>query len=427
MTEQARDLVSTTRSEPPAAHSRAGSAHSPRSPHSPRGGGASPSPARRWLLVLGAVALALTAGLWVRARSHKKDAGAGAEKVVRDVPYLDGVWIRYSQGFAERNHVEFAAISTSTLSPVVHVTGTVDFDPDKVAAIGARISGRVRNVLKLEGDSVKPGDVLAEIESAELGEAQAALIAARAHASAALVNERREKELAQAKISSERDAELAAATAASARADLVAVEGKVRAMGGEPRGEPGILLLHSPIAGRVVNRNLWRGQFVEPTVTAFKVADLSRVFVQLAVFERDVVNIRAGDPVEFFPPGGNVKTAVAGRVAYVGDEIDLQTKTATIRVIVEQPATPLRPGQSVLAKIHTSATPEPVLVLPREAVTSVDGKPTVFVAHDATSVEPRAVEVGRQDGQQIEIAKGLKEGERVVVNGVFALKSEIFR
>jgi multidrug efflux pump subunit AcrA (membrane-fusion protein) len=67
------------------------------------------------------------------------------------------------------------------------------------------------------------------------------------------------------------------------------------------------------------------------------------------------------------------------------------------------------------------------LVLPREAVTSVDGKPTVFVAHDALSVEPRAIELGRQDGQQVEIAKGLKEGERVVVNGVFALKSEIFR
>jgi cobalt-zinc-cadmium efflux system membrane fusion protein len=376
--------------------------------------------------VLGALALAVGAAVWARSRSQHKHAAVGAEKVVRDVPYLDGVWIRYSQGFAERNHVEFAAISTSTLSPVVHVTGTVDFDPDKVAAIGARITGRVRNVLKLEGDPVKPGDVLAEIESAELGEAQAALISARAHASAAHVNERRERELAQAKISSERDAEQAAATAASTRADLVAAEGRVRAMGGEPRGEPGILLLHSPIAGRVVNRNLSRGQFVEPTVTAFKVADLSRVFVQLAVFERDVVNIRAGDPVEFSAPG-NVKTTVAGRVAYVGDEIDLQTKTATVRVIVEQPTIPLRPGQSVLAKIHTSAAAEPSLVLPREAVTSVDGKPTVFVAHDALSVEPRAIELGRQDGQQVEIAKGLKEGERVVVNGVFALKSEIFR
>lgn len=418
MTEQARDLASSTRSEPPAAHSHEGDDRgSPAATH---------SPGRRLWLLLAALALVGVAALWMRSRAQPRDGESSAEKSARDVPYLDGMWIRYSQGFAERNHLEFSEVHAGTLSPVVHVTGTVDFDPDKVAAIGARITGRVRNVFKLEGDPVKPGDVLAEIESAELGEAQAALISARAHASAALVNERREKELAQAKISSERDAEQAAATAASARADLLAAEGKVRALGGETRGEPGILLLHSPIAGRVVNRNLWRGQFVEPTVTAFKVADLSRVFVELAVFERDVVSIRAGDPVEFSAPGA-AKTPVSGRVAYVGDEIDLQTKTASVRVIVEQPATPLRPGQSVLAKIHTSATAEPVLVLPRDAVTSVDGKPTVFVAHDALSVEPRAIELGRQDGQQVEIAKGLREGERVVVNGVFALKSEIFR
>jgi multidrug efflux pump subunit AcrA (membrane-fusion protein) len=81
----------------------------------------------------------------------------------------------------------------------------------------------------------------------------------------------------------------------------------------------------------------------------------------------------------------------------------------------------------VIATIHTSARIEPALVLPREAVTSVDGKWTVFVAHDETSVEPRSIELGRQDGDQVEIANGLKEGERVVVTGVFALKSEIFR
>ena len=80
-----------------------------------------------------------------------------------------------------------------------------------------------------------------------------------------------------------------------------------------------------------------------------------------------------------------------------------------------------------MATIHTSARAEPTLLLPRDSVTSVDGRWTVFVAHDETSVEPRAIELGRQDGDRVEIAKGLKEGERVVSNGVFALKSEIFR
>jgi len=376
-----------------------------------------------WLIALVGVGLAVF--FFMRSRDGEA-ASAETDKPQRDVPYLDGQYIRYSQAFAERNKLAMAAAKSGALSPTVHVTGTVDFDPDRVAAIGARIAGRVRSVFKLEGDQVKPGDVLAEIESAELGAAQAALISARAHAAAALANERREKELAHAKISSSRDAELAAATAASARAELLAAEGRVRAMGGQPNGEAGVLQLQSPIAGRVVARNLSRGQFVEPTLTAFKVADLSRVFVELAVFERDVPNIRMGDAVEFHGPGTG-RTQVSGRVAYVGDEIDLQTKTASVRVIVEQPAVPLRPGQSVMAKIRTSAKADSVLLLPRDAVTSVDGKPTVFVTHGELAVEPRAIQLGRQDGHNVEVVSGLEEGEQIVVSGVFALKSEIFR
>lgn len=380
-----------------------------------------------WLLiVVAAVSIGLIVWSSSPSSSAVDDEQIASDKPARDVPYLDGQWIRYSAGFAERNKLAFVDAGNGSLSPVLHLTGTVDFDPDRVAAIGARITGRVRNVFKIEGDQVKPGDMLAEIESAELGAAQAALISARAHHGAALANERREKELAQAHISSNREAEVAAASEASARAELQAAEGRVRAMGGAPNGEPGILQLRTPIEGRIVARHLSRGQFVEPTLTAFKVADLSRVFVELAVFERDVATIHPDDKVEFTVPGTGHKQ-VTGRVSYVGDEIDLQSKTAGVRVIVEQPPTPLRPGQSVAATLHTSARSEPTLVLPRDAVTSVDGKWTVFVSHDETSVEPRTVELGRQDGDKVEIAKGLKEGERVVVSGVFALKSEIFR
>jgi cobalt-zinc-cadmium efflux system membrane fusion protein len=273
---------------------------------------------------------------------------------------------------------------------------------------------------------VKAGDVLAEIESAELGQAQAALIAARAHAAAATTNEKREKELAEARISSSREAELAAANAVSARADLVAAEQRVRALGGVADGVPGILRLATPLAGKVIERNVSRGQSVEATHTAFRVADLSSVWVQLAVFERQLTAIHQGDPVDIYPQGDGERK-VRGNVSYVGDVIDLETRTAPVRVEVDHPEVPLRPGQSVLAKIHTSAPVTTSIVVPRGAVTSVDGKPTIFVAHDALSVEPRAVQLGGQDGDRVEILTGLTEGDKVVTAGVFALKSEIFR
>jgi cobalt-zinc-cadmium efflux system membrane fusion protein len=382
----------------------------------------------RWLRrsAIALFGLALAVGMILYFARSKKGVSAETKLGGRDVPYLDGKWIRYSADYAKRVQIELTPVKRSNLAPVVSVTGTVTFDPEKVAAVGARISGRVRQILKLEGDPVKAGDILAEIESAELGHAQAALLSAKAHAAAATTNEKREKELAQARISSNREAELAAATAASARADLAAAEQRVRALGGTANGTPGILRLATPISGKVIERFVSRGQSVEATHTAFRVADLSSLWVQLAVFERQLTAIHFGDPVDIYPQGdGDQK--VRGNVSYVGDVIDLETRTAPVRIEVDHPEIPLRPGQSVLAKIHTSAPVAAAIVVPRDCVTSVDGKATVFVAHDALSVEPRPITLGGQDGDHVEVLSGLTEGERVVTKGVFALKSEIFR
>jgi cobalt-zinc-cadmium efflux system membrane fusion protein len=312
----------------------------------------------------------------------------------------------------------------------VSVTGTVAFDPELVAAIGARVPGRVRRILKFPGDPVQVGEVLAEIESAELGQAQTAVLSARAHAEASVANEQREEQLAEQLVSSRRDAELAKATALAAKADLHAAEQRVRAFGGPAEGATlGVLQLRSPIAGKVVEAHAFRGQSVEPSFTVFRVADLGRVWIELQVFERELGHIRAGDPVEISPQTDD-SVLVSGTVAHVGDIIDLDTRSAPVRVVVENRDGALRAGQSVLAKIRTRAAtdwPGSALLLPHEAVTSVDGRPTVFVAHGPNQVEPRTVALGARDGTRVEIVTGLSPEDRVVVGGVFALKSELFR
>lgn len=352
---------------------------------------------------------------------------AEAVEPPRDVPTFDGQWIRYSQAFAGRAGLEFAPAETGNLAPVVNVTGTVDFDPERVAVIGARIAGRARQIAKFPGDPVKPGDTLAILESADLGHAQTSLLAARAHSEAAAANEARETHLAEAKVSSSRDAELARASAQAAKAELKAAEQRVSALGGDGAGgELGVLAVKSPIAGKVVESKLSRGQSVEASAVLFKVADLSRVWILLDVFERDLSRVRPGDAVEISPQT-NAAIALTGKVAHVGDVINLETRSGDVRVVVDNPESSLRPGQSVIARIHTQQGKTSVVVLPRDAVTTVDGKHTVFVARDATSVEPRTVVVGAQDGVKVEVTSGLTPGERVCVKGVFALKSEIFR
>ncbi len=383
---------------------------------------------KAWLIgSLSAAALvAIVAGvLVVRARGggSSEDAAAPA----RDVPYLEGSTVRYSPAFASRAGIKSGPVTEESLLPQVTVTGTVKFDPKRVAAIGARIPGRVRKIHKVPGDHVKKGEALAEIESAELGKAQSAALSARAHAQAATANEKREAHLAEAKVSSARDAELAKANAAAARADLYAAEQAVRALaGGGLSGEMGVLVLRSPIDGKIVESGIYQGQTLDSTDMAFRVADLSRLWVELAVFERELPSIHADDPVEL-APGAERKHVEKGRVAYVGDVIDVHARSAPVRVEIENDAGQLRPGQSVVARIHTRAPLQKAITVPLSAITRVDGVPTVFMSRGETSVEARTVEIGMNDGVRAHVLSGLKPGEMVVVEGVFALKSELFR
>jgi len=103
------------------------------------------------------------------------------------------------------------------------------------------------------------------------------------------------------------------------------------------------------------------------------------------------------------------------------------TRTAAVRVTVQNEGRKLRPGQSVMASIRTSGPSREAVLVRKSAVTFVDGKATVFVEESPRHYVPVAVRLGLDDGSHQEVLEGLQEGALVVVSGVFALKSELFR
>ncbi len=387
------------------------------------------APTRSRTRVRVAVSVLLVAGVGLGAFalfSRKAVLGTAVPTDEKEAPHLDGNFIRFGDGFAKRVGLSTVPAQPRRLSPVVHVAGTVTYDARKFAAVGARIAGRVRRVLKVEGDHIRPHEALAEIESADLGRAEAGVMAARAKEMAADAHGKRERRLADARITTERDAELAKAEQEAARAERIAAERTVQALGGDLVGELGVLVLRSPVGGRVVSGKIVRGQTVEPRDTLYQIADLSSVWVELDVFERELGAVAVGDAVQIttqVSPG----TMIKGRVDHIASVIDLQTRSARIRVVAENKDGTLRPGQSVQARITTTGPTSELLSVPRTAITRVDGKPTVFVLLDAHTVEPRAVALGSDDAQDVTISEGLRGGEQIVVGGLFALKSEIFR
>jgi membrane fusion protein, heavy metal efflux system len=380
----------------------------------------------RWL-VLGGVALVAAGGVaWaVAGRSEKVVAPAAAP----DVPHVDGQQIRYSKAFAERSGIKLAPAVSAKLVPVITAVGTMDFDPEHVAAIGTRLRGLVTRVVKFEGDNVEAGTVLAVIDSAELGEAQASVSTLEAEKKAADLNLKRENELVEKHLSTAREAELASTDAERYQNLLAAARQKVSALSGLGNRSTrfGAHELRSPMKGTVVARSVSPGQAVEGDLVAFRVADTEQLWVGLDVFEKNLGLIKLDDKVDLSPLAAPNDT-FEGRVARVGAVIDPETHSTHVRVEIDNKDGRLRAGQAVNARIHASARGEQVSTLvPTSAITFVDGKPTVFVSTGDGTVRVASVESGFTDGAQTEIKSGVNPGETVVSDGVFALKSELFR
>ncbi len=378
---------------------------------------------RRWPLAL-AVAGVVVAGLggaaiYLRGRSHH-DVAATA----RDVPRMEGGAIVFSPAFRERAGVAFTRLEPTPFKPTVRVVGTVSFNPSYVAAIGTRLRGTVRRTFKYEGDHVTANEPLAEVESAELGEAQSSIAQVEASYRAAELQARREGDLFAKGLTTARENEVAAAELTQHRASLQAAQQRVRALGGS--GAFGVLVVRSPIAGHVVERHLSPGQSVDGNAIGYKVADLDHLWIELSVFERDLSFVRLGDDVDVSPLA-DPAAKIPGKVAHVGEVIDPATRSTDVRVTIDFPKVHLRPGQAVHATITSANVQRVALLLPHAAVVYVDGKATVFVADGETQVRAVPVKLGASDGDRHEILEGVAPGQVVATGGVFALKSELFR
>jgi len=190
---------------------------------------------------------------------------------------------------------------------------------------------------------------------------------------------------------------------------------------------PRTVTLRAPIAGEIVERHVHLGAVVDPTQPLMRIADLEQVWIVLDVFERDIARVREGSPVDVLSeayPGVSFR----GAVEHVGATVDEVTHTTDVRVLVENGGRLLRPGHFVGAILHRTREPErDVVLIPRDAVFQLGGQPSVFVEIEPLVYEPRALELGDPHGARVEVVHGLALGDALVVEGGFALKSELER
>jgi cobalt-zinc-cadmium efflux system membrane fusion protein len=178
--------------------------------------------------------------------------------------------------------------------------------------------------------------------------------------------------------------------------------------------------LRTLIDGVVIEKHLTLGEAVDRDEHAFVVADLSTVWVELSLYQKDFGRVRPGLGVRVQALAGG--GSAAGEISYLAPAIDPQTRTATARVVLANPERTWRPGMFVTART-LDAEPAAVLV-PSDAVQTIEGRRAVFV-ESAAGFEPRPVTVGREGATRLEILSGLAAGERVATGNTFLIKAEL--
>ncbi|WP_454563385.1 efflux RND transporter periplasmic adaptor subunit [Pseudomonas sp. AIG] len=318
--------------------------------------------------------------------------------------------------------IQLAEAKAQNLSLGLPFPGEVRFDEDRTAHVVPRVPGVVESVAVNLGQTVKKGQLLAVIASQQISDQRSEQAAAQRRLALARTTYEREKKLWQDKISAEQDflqarqalqeAEIAVS---NARQKISVLSGSVVATGGN-RYE-----LRAPFDGVVVEKHLTPGEVVDETTAAFTLSDLSRVWVTFGVSPKDLNKVQVGKAVTVSAPELNAE--VVGSVAYVGSLLGEQTRTATVRVTLENPQGSWRPGLFVTALVATDSR-EAKVAVPETAIQTVEDKPTVFVRTD-DGFEARAVELGSRAAGHVEITQGLEPGVQVASAGSFVLKSEL--
>lgn len=340
--------------------------------------------------------------------------------------------VRIEPATAQRLGIRVEAAGSQSGEHRLQLPGSLDFDVERVARVGSVLEGRVVSVTGRIGDPVKKGQRMATVMAPAVAAAQADFLGSRAEAGFATDRVTREEDLAARELTTAQELARARSEKAKAEASMAAAEARLRALrvavpsGKQPLSDSGLVTLTAPIDGVIFERSVVLGQYIFPDDTAFVVADLSRLWANLDLFEADVPYLRVGADVELTLDASPGKV-FHGQLSAIEPKMLKSSRSLRARVSVPNPDGSLRPGFFVRASIALPNGSKELLI-PSSAVQPLE-EDVVFVVRDEKDgiYEVRPVLVGRRTAEVAEISEGLSRGESIVVQGAFLLRGEVTR
>ena len=348
----------------------------------------------------------------------------------------------------EAARIGLAAAAGGTLARKLTVPGIVTTDADRVSRIAGKVVGTVAEMRKRLGEPVAKGEVVAVLDSREVAEARSEFFAATTNLELQQTLFEREQTLWEKRISAEQQYLRSRQTFTEAHLRVELASQKLQALGfseadvadlarrfgpaqtassGSVRRTVSGLQkyeIRSPIAGRVIERLVDLGAPVGGESEAkelYVVADLSSVWIDLAVPSGDLATIREGLEVAISAGAGSEPHR--GKIVFVSPVLNQETRSARVIASVENKENTWRPGSYVTAQVTISEESVEVRV-PRFALQAIGGEQVVFVRNEK-GFEKREVVLGKGDDTSVEIVFGLDPDETIAATNSFVLKAEL--
>jgi cobalt-zinc-cadmium efflux system membrane fusion protein len=358
--------------------------------------------------------------------SHAGNASAKAAEGAKDHEGEKGLTLSAEE--LATAGIKVTELKMQSLVDQVVLTATIRANQDRIAHVAPRVSARITEVKARLGDTVIKGQALALLDSIELGEAHSAYQQAKSQFSLAGSDFERAQKLKAEDIIPEKDYLRARSEYEKAKASLRAADDKLQLLDVAHResetGPASVFPLKAPFAGTVIEKDAVLGELAQPDKSLFTVADLSTLWIEANLFEKDLGRVRVGSPATV-TVGAYPDEIFKGRLTYISSTVDKESRAVQARVEVPNTGGRLKPEMFATVSIDAAATSK-ALTLPQEAVLLVNGQAIAFV-QEAGGFEPRPVELGEKVGARVVVRGGIKEGEQVVVAGAYALKARMLK
>ena len=305
------------------------------------------------------------------------------------------------------------------------VTGKITYDETRTSRVSSPIAGRVTGKISDSlGAYVHEGDALVELDSPDLGQAQSAYASTKSDLNLANRTFQRKQELYANDVIPIKDLEQAEADLARIRNEAERARLKLANLGINTMRLDDRFILHSPISGTITERNINPGMEVRPDLAdpLFVISDLSQLWVQIDIYEKDIGLIHVGAKVLLSVPA-YPQDVFPATIGYIGRVVDETSRTVKVRCTVPNPNNKLLPA--MFASIKVQSDPEDMaVVVPLTALFTENDADWLYVNTGNYHYQKRRAKVGLRLKDRAVILDGLKPDERLVIDGALLLNAE---